>query len=76
NNARRSVTGSYASCSSPFFPPHAALSPSPSVTRFNFVVASLNTFWSNQLLVSCSTIVVSSYPNSYELVTEIAVVIC
>ncbi|KAM3175465.1 hypothetical protein ACTXT7_008464 [Hymenolepis weldensis] len=30
-------------------------------------------FWSNQLLVFCSTIVVSSYSNSYELATVIAV---
>ncbi|VUZ40660.1 unnamed protein product [Hymenolepis diminuta] len=36
------------------------------------VVASLNTFWSTQLLVFCFTIVVSSYSNSYELI----VVIC
>ncbi|VUZ51013.1 unnamed protein product, partial [Hymenolepis diminuta] len=40
------------------------------------VVASLNTFWSNQFLVLLFTIVVSSYSNSYELVTVIAVVIC
>ncbi|KAM3175237.1 hypothetical protein ACTXT7_008916 [Hymenolepis weldensis] len=38
------------------------------------VVAFLNTFWSNQLLEFCSTIVVSSYSNSYELVTVVAVV--
>ncbi|VUZ41644.1 unnamed protein product, partial [Hymenolepis diminuta] len=30
--------------------------------------ASLNTFWSTQLLVFCFTIVVGSYSNSYELV--------
>ncbi|VUZ56963.1 unnamed protein product [Hymenolepis diminuta] len=36
------------------------------------IVASLNTFWSAQLLVLCFTNVVNSYSNSYELV----VVIC
>ncbi|VUZ42110.1 unnamed protein product [Hymenolepis diminuta] len=46
-----------------------------SLSYFKPVVVSLNTFWSNQLLV-CSTIVVSSYSNSYESVTVIAVVIC
>ncbi|KAM3178979.1 hypothetical protein ACTXT7_001486 [Hymenolepis weldensis] len=38
-----------------------------------FVVAPLNTFWSDQLLVFCFTIVVSPYSNSYELVTVVAV---
>ncbi|VUZ45618.1 unnamed protein product, partial [Hymenolepis diminuta] len=38
------------------------------------VVVSSNTFWSIQLLVFCSTIVVGSYSNSYELVTVVAVV--
>ncbi|VUZ50829.1 unnamed protein product, partial [Hymenolepis diminuta] len=52
---------------------HAPLS--ISVIRFKPVVASLNTIWSNQLLVFCSTIIVSSYSNSYELVTAIALVI-
>ncbi|KAM3184243.1 hypothetical protein ACTXT7_008748 [Hymenolepis weldensis] len=47
-----------------------------SVTHFKPVIASLNTFWSNQLLVFCSTIAVSSYSNSYELVTVTAAVIC
>ncbi|VUZ44458.1 unnamed protein product [Hymenolepis diminuta] len=47
-----------------------------SVTRFKPVVAFLNTFWPNQLLVFCSTIRVSSYSNSYEVVTLITVVIC
>ncbi|VUZ40388.1 unnamed protein product, partial [Hymenolepis diminuta] len=46
-----------------------------SVTCFKPVVACLNTLWSNQLLVFCSTIVISSYSNSYELVTVIVVVI-
>ncbi|VUZ40974.1 unnamed protein product [Hymenolepis diminuta] len=32
-------------------------------------------FWSDQLLVFCFTIFVSSYSNSYELVTVIAIVI-
>ncbi|VUZ49883.1 unnamed protein product, partial [Hymenolepis diminuta] len=32
-------------------------------------------FWSAQLLVFCFTVIVSSYSNSYELVTVIAVVI-
>ncbi|VUZ45641.1 unnamed protein product [Hymenolepis diminuta] len=40
------------------------------------VVVSLTTFWSTQLLVFCFTIFVSSYSNSYELVTVIVVVIC
>ncbi|VUZ55266.1 unnamed protein product [Hymenolepis diminuta] len=70
-----SGTGSYAFCSPSFF-----LSTLPSlsllVTRFKLVVASLNTFWPNQLLVFCSTIVASSYLNSYGLVTVIAVAIC
>ncbi|VUZ39817.1 unnamed protein product [Hymenolepis diminuta] len=47
-----------------------------SVNRFKLVVASLNTFWSNQRLVFCSTIVVSSYSNIYELLTVITVVSC
>ncbi|VUZ48908.1 unnamed protein product, partial [Hymenolepis diminuta] len=34
-------------------------------------VASLSTFWSNQLLAICSTVVVSSYSNSYELATVV-----
>ncbi|KAM3178633.1 hypothetical protein ACTXT7_002189 [Hymenolepis weldensis] len=64
----------------PILPAHllstSASSPlSLSVTRFKPVVVSLNTFWSNQLLVFCSTIVVSSYSNSCELATVIAVVI-
>ncbi|VUZ55352.1 unnamed protein product [Hymenolepis diminuta] len=54
-------------------PQHVPLSISLSVTRFKLVVASL---WPIQLLVFCFTIVVSSYSNSYELVTVIAVVIC
>ncbi|KAM3186075.1 hypothetical protein ACTXT7_005081 [Hymenolepis weldensis] len=40
------------------------------------VMASLSTFWSNQLLTFYSTIVVTSYSNSYELVTAVAVVSC
>ncbi|VUZ39755.1 unnamed protein product [Hymenolepis diminuta] len=52
------------------------LYPSFSLTCFKLVVASLNTFWSNQLLVFCSTIVVSSYSNSYEIVIIIAAVMC
>ncbi|VUZ43916.1 unnamed protein product [Hymenolepis diminuta] len=40
------------------------------------IVGALHTFWSNQLLVFCSTIVVSSYSNSYELPTVFAVAIC
>ncbi|VUZ46282.1 unnamed protein product, partial [Hymenolepis diminuta] len=40
------------------------------------VVASLNTFWSSQLLVFCPTVVVSSYSNNYELVTVAAIVSC
>ncbi|VUZ51885.1 unnamed protein product [Hymenolepis diminuta] len=37
-------------------------------------VASLKKFLSNQLLMFCSTIVVTSYSNSYELVTVVAFV--
>ncbi|VUZ51310.1 unnamed protein product [Hymenolepis diminuta] len=69
-----SVIGSSASSSLPFFL-GTLLSLSPSITRFKLIVASLNTFWSNQLLVFCFIIVVSSYSNSYELVTVIAGVI-
>ncbi|VUZ42083.1 unnamed protein product [Hymenolepis diminuta] len=46
-----------------------------SLALFKLVAASLNTFWSNQLLVFCSTIVVRSYSNCCELVTVIAIVI-
>ncbi|VUZ57280.1 unnamed protein product [Hymenolepis diminuta] len=46
------------------------------LTRFKLVVASLNKFWSNQLLVFCCTIVVCSYSDSRELETVITVVIC
>ncbi|VUZ39107.1 unnamed protein product, partial [Hymenolepis diminuta] len=56
---------------------HSPLYPSFSLLLASILVLdSLNTFWSNQLLVFRSTIVVSSYSNSYELVTVIAVVIC
>ncbi|VUZ49501.1 unnamed protein product [Hymenolepis diminuta] len=54
-------------------PQRAPLSISLSHTRFKHLVIFLNTFWSNQLLVFCSTIVVSCYSNSYELVTVTAV---
>ncbi|VUZ40306.1 unnamed protein product [Hymenolepis diminuta] len=37
-------------------------------------VASLNTFWSNQLLTFCTTSVVNSYSNSYGLVTVVAII--
>ncbi|VUZ41195.1 unnamed protein product [Hymenolepis diminuta] len=59
-------------------PQHAPLPIPPSLplTCFKFVVVSLNKFCSNQLLVFCSTIVVSSYSNSYDLMIIIAVVIC
>ncbi|KAM3179930.1 hypothetical protein ACTXT7_017301 [Hymenolepis weldensis] len=64
----------------PMLPAHPlsslACCPSISLTRFKLLVGSLNTFWSNQLLVFCSTTVVSSYSNIYELVTVRAVVIC
>ncbi|VUZ43234.1 unnamed protein product [Hymenolepis diminuta] len=46
------------------------------LTRFNPRCGLLEYIWSNQILVFCSTIVVSSYLNSYELVTVIPVVIC
>ncbi|KAM3186656.1 hypothetical protein ACTXT7_003862 [Hymenolepis weldensis] len=52
--------------SSAFSPLYLSLS----LTRFKLVVASLKTFWSNQLLVFCPTIVTSSYSNSYEFVTN------
>ncbi|VUZ47789.1 unnamed protein product [Hymenolepis diminuta] len=68
------LPNSYASCSSPLF--LSKLPPSLSVTRFKLVVIALSTIWPNQFLVFCSTIFVSSYPNSYELVTFIAVVKC
>ncbi|KAM3180190.1 hypothetical protein ACTXT7_016799 [Hymenolepis weldensis] len=55
---------------------HTLPSLSLSVARFKPVVASLTTFWPDQLLVFRFTIVVSSYSNSYELMTVIAVVIC
>ncbi|VUZ39973.1 unnamed protein product, partial [Hymenolepis diminuta] len=40
------------------------------------VVAYLNTFWPNQPFLFYSTIVVSSYSNSSELVTVTVIVIC
>ncbi|KAM3182405.1 hypothetical protein ACTXT7_012460 [Hymenolepis weldensis] len=71
-NTRKSAAGSYTSPSSPLF-----LSALPSLLLASILVgASLNTLWSNQLLVLCSTIVVSSYSNSYELMTIVAVVSC
>ncbi|KAM3186170.1 hypothetical protein ACTXT7_004906 [Hymenolepis weldensis] len=51
----------------------SSLSPSLSIASI-LVAASLNAFWSKQLLVFCSTIVVSSYSNSYKLVTVVAVI--
>ncbi|VUZ50106.1 unnamed protein product, partial [Hymenolepis diminuta] len=51
------------------------LSP-PSLLLASILAASLNTFWSNQLLVFCATIVVRSYSNGYGLVTIVAVVSC
>ncbi|VUZ56738.1 unnamed protein product, partial [Hymenolepis diminuta] len=56
-------------------PQHALFSISFSYS-LKLVVASPNTFWSDQLPVFYPTIVVSSYINSYELLTVIAVVIC
>ncbi|VUZ44336.1 unnamed protein product [Hymenolepis diminuta] len=47
-------------------PQHAPLPISLSLVSIPIVI-SLNTFWSNQLLVFCLTIVVSSYSNGYEL---------
>ncbi|KAM3172378.1 hypothetical protein ACTXT7_014666 [Hymenolepis weldensis] len=62
-----------ASSSSPLFlSTLPSLSPSLSLALI-LVAVSLNTIWSNQLLVFCSRIVVSSYSNTYELVTVIAV---
>ncbi|KAM3171782.1 hypothetical protein ACTXT7_015914 [Hymenolepis weldensis] len=68
------ITGSYAFLSSPLFP-NSLLSLSLLLASI-LDLASLSTFWSNQLLVFCSTIVVSPYSNSYELVTVVAVVRC
>ncbi|VUZ48584.1 unnamed protein product [Hymenolepis diminuta] len=65
NSSNMPVTGSCASSSSPLF-----LSPLP----FSLLLANLSTLWSNQLLVICSTIVVSSYSNSHELVTVVAAI--
>ncbi|VUZ43608.1 unnamed protein product [Hymenolepis diminuta] len=56
---------------------HACQLPASTLpARFKLVVAYQSTILSGQLLVFCSTIVVSSYSNSYELVTVIAVPIC
>ncbi|VUZ52938.1 unnamed protein product, partial [Hymenolepis diminuta] len=41
-----------------------------------FYCGSFNTFWSNQLLVFFSTIVVSPYSSSYKLVLVAVVVGC
>ncbi|VUZ56773.1 unnamed protein product [Hymenolepis diminuta] len=60
---RAAPTGSYASSSSLLFL-STLQSLSLSVARFKLVVASLNTFWSNQL---CFTVVASSYSNSRQL---------
>ncbi|VUZ45103.1 unnamed protein product, partial [Hymenolepis diminuta] len=53
-------------------PQHALLTTSLSLSLpaicFKPVVASLNTFWSNQIFVFFSTIVVRSYSNSCGLV--------
>ncbi|VUZ54289.1 unnamed protein product [Hymenolepis diminuta] len=74
HNACASVTGSYVSLSSPL---HLSLFPYFSFLFASIlIVASLNKFWSDQVLVFCSTIVVSSYSNTYELVTVVAVVCC
>ncbi|VUZ50691.1 unnamed protein product [Hymenolepis diminuta] len=56
-------------------PQRAPFSISLPLTCFKLVVASLNTLWSDQLLVFYCTIVFSFYSNSYELVTVIAAVI-
>ncbi|KAM3173940.1 hypothetical protein ACTXT7_011547 [Hymenolepis weldensis] len=56
---------SYLLCSSALSPISLSFASIP-------VVAALTTFRSNQLLVFCFTIVVSSYSNSYELVTVVA----
>ncbi|VUZ56465.1 unnamed protein product [Hymenolepis diminuta] len=73
NNTRLSVTGSYASCSSPRFL-SSLHSLSLSVTRFKLVVVALTTF--SVCLVFWFTIILSSNSNSYELVTVIALIIC
>ncbi|VUZ55562.1 unnamed protein product [Hymenolepis diminuta] len=74
HNARISVTGSYASLSSSIF--LSTLFSLPLLFAPVFIVASLNTFWSNQFLMFCFTIVINPYLNSYELVTVIAVARC
>ncbi|KAM3182111.1 hypothetical protein ACTXT7_013059 [Hymenolepis weldensis] len=66
-SARLPVAGSYTSLSSPLFLSNPPLSLSLASI---LVVAALNTFWSNQLLVFCPTIIVSSYSNHYELMTK------
>ncbi|VUZ52021.1 unnamed protein product [Hymenolepis diminuta] len=74
NNARLSVTSSYASSSSLLFlstPPLLPLF----VTRFKLVMASLKAFWSDQLLVPYFIFVFSYCSNSYEMVIVITVVI-
>ncbi|VUZ44448.1 unnamed protein product, partial [Hymenolepis diminuta] len=38
--------------------------------------SSFSTFWSNRLLVFCSTVVARSHSNGYKLVTVVAVVSC
>ncbi|KAM3173811.1 hypothetical protein ACTXT7_011832 [Hymenolepis weldensis] len=55
-------------------PQHSQLPLSLFLLTSILVVASLTRFWSNQLLVFCSTNVVSSYSNSHELVSVVAVV--
>ncbi|VUZ50460.1 unnamed protein product [Hymenolepis diminuta] len=59
--------------SAPMLPSHLLfLSPPPSLLLASvLIVAPLNTFWFSQLLVFCSTIVVSSYSNGYKLVTVV-----
>ncbi|VUZ46979.1 unnamed protein product [Hymenolepis diminuta] len=74
HDARVSITGAYASTSSPLL--LSPLPPSLFLLASVFVVASLNTFWFNQLLVFCSTIAVSSYSSSNKLATVVAVVSC
>ncbi|KAM3180825.1 hypothetical protein ACTXT7_015547 [Hymenolepis weldensis] len=57
----------------PSVPQSSALSLLSQLLASILLVASLNTLWSNQLLVFCSTIGVSSYSKSHELVTVVAV---
>ncbi|KAM3177860.1 hypothetical protein ACTXT7_003697 [Hymenolepis weldensis] len=72
-----SITTHAGQLPAPTLPAHLLSSSTRSLLYLSHSLqSSLNTFWSNQLLVLCSTIVISYYSNSHELVTIVAVVIC